>query len=187
MAKAKATRLKFLEFIGKREMITAYGLMDRFGYSYSYANKKLSLLKRQGLVQDIGDTPATRRGQWCLTERGIDRLRFLQQREKEQDTEVKRQEMLENEDITRLEKRVEELEELVKVFTGPGGLQGEVSRLLNEFHKAAAAYSQAGKLGIKPENIDFGDLTSRIEKLIRYSEYLPEKERIELQKELGLL
>ena len=50
MAEAKAPKGEFLKFIKERERITAYDLIDRFGYSYSYAYKRLNLLKKQGLV-----------------------------------------------------------------------------------------------------------------------------------------
>ena len=167
-------------------MVSAYDLMNEYNYSYSYACKKLSLFKRQGLVEDIGDTPLTYRGQWCLTEKGYEKLHFLQQRKKEQDAVVKQEEMLENEEIIRLKKRVEELEELVKIFRNPGGLQGEVSRLLKECDGLSTAYSRAIKRGVKPEQLDLRDLNSRLEKLIRYSELLPAEERRQLLKTLGL-
>jgi hypothetical protein len=193
MAEAKATKLKFLEFMSQRELITAYDLMGKFGYSYSYAYKKLSLLKRQGLVQDVGDTPAISRGQWCLTDKGIKRLHFLQQKKEEQGKVVKQQEILEKEEITRYKKRIKELEErvgeledLVEIFRSPGGLEGKVSRLLDGVRKVAAAYSQAEKQGINPENVDFGYLTSRIQELLKYSEYLPPEKRSKIQKELRL-
>jgi hypothetical protein len=60
-----------------REIITPYDLVERFGYTYSYACKKLSLLKRQSLVMDLGNTPSTYRGQWCLTDKGYRRLYYL--------------------------------------------------------------------------------------------------------------
>ena len=186
MAETKATKKEFLEFMWERQIITANDLIAHFGYSYSYACKKLSLLKKQGLIEDMGDTPSTYRGQWCLTEKGHERLHFLQQREEERDAVAKHKEMLEKEEIARLKKRVEELEELVKIFTGPGGLKGEVSRLLKEYERLSAAYAQALKLGAKPEQLDLKDLTSRLEKLIKYSELLPAEEREKLQKTLGL-
>ena len=186
MAQAKATKREFLEFMREREMITAYDLMNEFSYSYSYACKRLSLFKKQGLVQDLGDTPSTHRGQWCLIGKGHEKLHFLQQREKEQDAMVKQEEMLEKEEMIRLKKRVEELEELVKILRSPGGLKGEVSRLLKECDGLGAAYSRAIKLGAKPEQLDLRDLTSRLEKLTRYSELLPAEERRKLLKTLGL-
>jgi len=186
MAEAKATKKEFLEFMREREIITAHDLMNEFGYSYSYACKRLSLLKKQGLVHDMGDTPSTYRGQWCLTEKGHEKLYFLQRREKERDAVIKQEEMLEREEVIRLKKRVEELEELVKIFTGPGGLEGEVSRLLKECDESRAAYARALKLGVKPEQLDLRDLTSRLEKLLKYSELLPAEEREKLLKTLGL-
>ncbi len=45
MAEAKATKRELLEFIKDREIITAFDLIERFGYSYSYAYKRLSLLR----------------------------------------------------------------------------------------------------------------------------------------------
>lgn len=42
MAEPKATKKEFLEFMEERELITAHSLMNQFGYSYSYACKKLS-------------------------------------------------------------------------------------------------------------------------------------------------
>ena len=167
-------------------MITAYDLMNEFSYSYSYACKRLSLFKKQGLVQDLGDTPSTHRGRWCLTEKGHGKLHFLQQREKEQDAVVKQEEMLEKEEMIRLKKRVEELEELVKILRSPGGLKGEVSRLLKECDELRTAYARAIKLGAKPEQLDFRDLNLRLEKLIRYSELLPAEERDKLLRTLRL-
>jgi len=54
MAEAKATKKEFLEFIKERELITAYDLIERFGYSYSYACKRLSLLKKQRIAASGG-------------------------------------------------------------------------------------------------------------------------------------
>jgi hypothetical protein len=184
MAEAKATKKEFLEFMRGRGIITARDLISYFGYSYSYACKRLSLLKDQGLVHDRGNTSSIHRGQWCLTEKGHEKLHFLQQREKEHQAVIEKEEMLEKEEMSRLKKRVEELEELVKVFTGPGGLKGEVSRLQEECKGLAAAYAQASKLGIRPEQLDFRDLTSRLEKLLKYSALLPAEEREKLLREL---
>jgi HD superfamily phosphodiesterase len=193
MAEAKATKREFLEFMREREMITAYDLIDRFGYSYSYACKRLSLLKKQGLVHDMGDTPSTHRGQWCLTEKGHEKLHFLQQREKERDAVIKQEKILEREEMARLQKRVEqlkreklELEDLVRIFTGPGGLEGEVARLLREYEGLVTAYARAPKLGVKPEQLDLRQLTSCLEKLLKYRELLPAEEREKLVKTLGL-
>ena len=187
MAEAKARKKEFLEFIRKREIITAYDLMGEFSYSYSYACKRLSLLKKQGLTDDMGNTPSTHRGQWCLTEKGYKKLHFLQQREEEQNAVIQQEEMRERKEIIRLKKRVEELEDLVRILTGPGGLEGEVSRLLKECEALGATYARALKSGAKPEQLDFRDLTSRLEKLTKYSELLPAEKRRKLLKALGLL
>ena len=185
MAEAKAPKGEFLKFIKERERITAYDLMDRFGYSYSYAYKRLNLLKKQGLVKDMGATPSTYRGQWCLTEKGYKKLHFLE-RSKEEQEAVKDEEVLKREEVIRLKKRVEELEELVKIFTGPGGLEGEVARLLREYEGLVTAYGRAPKPGVKPEQLDFRQLTSCLEKLTKYSELLPAEERGKLLRTLGL-
>ncbi len=187
MAQTKATKREFLEFMREREMVSAYDLMNEYNYSYSYACKRLSLFKKQGLVEDIGDTPLTYRGQWCLTEKGHGKLHFLERREQEQDVVVKQEELLEKKEIIRFRKRVEELEELVKILSGPGGLGGEVSRLLKECDGLSTAYSRTIKRGAKPEQRDLRDLNSRLEKLIKYSELLPAEEREKLLKTLGLL
>lgn len=187
MAKAKATKKEFLEYIRKREMITAYDLMGEFGYSYSYTCKKLSLLKKQGLTDDMGNTPSTHRGQWCLTEKGYKRLHFLQQREEERNAVIQQEEVRDRKDIIGLKKRVEELEELVRILTGPGGLEGEVSRLLKECESLRANHTRALKFGAEPEQLDWRQLTSRLEKLSKYSELLPVEERKKLLKTLGLL
>ena len=186
MSEAKATKKEFLEFMWKREIITARDLIAYFGYSYSYAYKRLGLLKKQGLVHDIGNTSSTYRGRWRLTEKGYERLHFLQRREKEREAFIEKEEMPERKEIIRLKKRVEELEELVRILTGPGGLEGEVSRLLKECEGLAATYARAPKLGVKPEQLDWRQLTSRLEKLIKYSELLPAEERGKLLKTLGL-
>ena len=142
-------------------------------------------------MTDIGATPSTYRGQWCLTEKGYKKLHFLE-RSKEEQEAVKKEEMLEREEMTRLQKRVEqlereklELEELVRIFTGPGGLEGEVARLLKEYEGLVTAYARAPKLGVKPEQLDLRQLTSRLEKLLKYSELLPAEERGKLLRNIG--
>lgn len=102
-----------------------------------------------------------------------------------EDAVIKQEEMLEREEMIRLKKRVEELEDLVKIFREPGGLKGEVSRLLKECDGLGAAYARALKLGAKPEQLDLRDLTSCLEKLTKYSELLPAEEREKLLKTPG--
>lgn len=106
MAQAKANKREILSFIEEREILTPYDLMEWFDYTYSYACKKLSLLKKQGLVQDLGNTPSTYRGQWCLTDKGYERLYYLHRK-----TKIEKKEAEETEkQLRRLRKRVENLE-----------------------------------------------------------------------------
>ncbi|MFB0556396.1 MAG: hypothetical protein ACETVW_00855 [Dehalococcoidia bacterium] len=59
-------------------------------------------------------------------------------------------------------------------------------RLLKECEGIVTAYARAPKLGVKPEQLDLRQLTSRLEKLLKYSELLPAEEREKLVKRLGL-
>jgi hypothetical protein len=98
----KVAKCEILAFIKKREIVTCYDLMQTFYYTYHYACKKLSLLKRQGLVVDMGNTPSTYRGQWCLTDKGHEKLRFLQARAQS--------EMGKSQDVVAWEGRINQLE-----------------------------------------------------------------------------
>jgi len=64
-------KFEILSFMESREIVTANDLMQRFGYTYSYACKRLSLLKKQGLVTIL------RRGEWMLTGAGYKRVHYL--------------------------------------------------------------------------------------------------------------
>lgn len=77
MAETKANKWEVLSFIEDREVIMPYELADRFNYTYPYACKKLSHLKRQGLISNLRETPLNYRGQWYLTDKGYARLRYL--------------------------------------------------------------------------------------------------------------
>ena len=77
MTEARAKKWEILSFIEDRDIVTAYDLMERFLFTYRYAYKKLNSLKNQGLVKDMGNTPSTCRGQWCLTSTGSARLHYL--------------------------------------------------------------------------------------------------------------
>jgi CRISPR-associated protein Csd1 len=78
-----------------------------------------------------------------------------------------------------------QFEELVKILTGLGRLEGEVSRLLKEYDALRAAYSRAPKFGTKPGQPDLKDIASRLERLTKYSGLLPAGEREKLLKALG--
>lgn len=109
VAQAKANKREILTFIEEREIITPYDLMEWFDYTYSYASKKLSLFKKQALVQDLGNTPSTYGGQWCLTNKGYERPYYLQR--KTQKHGVEKVEAKETEkELRRLRNRVEKLE-----------------------------------------------------------------------------
>ena len=64
-------------------------------------------------------------------------------------------------------------------------MQGEAWRLLREYEELAGLYARAPKLGIRPEQIDLKELTSRLEKILEYSQYLPLEERGKLLGRLG--
>jgi len=64
----KARKLKVLEFIYDMKVVTAHDLMDEFEYTYNSARCRLSQLRKEGLVKRLG------RGQWCLTDKGCDKL-----------------------------------------------------------------------------------------------------------------
>jgi hypothetical protein len=182
MAETRATKKEFLEFIEDREIVTAHQLTNWFGYSYSYACKRLSLLKKQGLVEN----PARScRGQWCLTVKGCTRVDFLRRREQERQAVIKNEEAAAQKEIASLKKRIEELEkerpeveEPAKVSRGSGEPDGEeVRRLLKEFEKSVAAYAWALKHGVKLGQVDLEELRSRAGKLLRYNYLLPPAEK----------
>jgi hypothetical protein len=177
-SKIKATKKEILDFIKRREIITPHDLIEWFGYTYSYACKRLSLLKKQGLVHDLGDTPSTYRGQWCLTDKGYERLYFLERREGEEEKVVRTEELAKlQKQVKKLGKERVELEELVKALTSPGGLKGEIWRLLREYEALVRAYARAPQLGVRPDQLHWSELTLRLEKLLKYSQLLPADER----------
>ena len=106
MALAKANKREILSFIEEREFITAYDLMEWFDYTYSYACKNLSLLKKQDLVRDLGNTLSAIQGQWYLTNKGYERLYYLHGKTEKHEIEKKEAEK----QLTTLRKRVENLE-----------------------------------------------------------------------------
>jgi len=64
----RASKLVVLEFIRDKEIIRAFDLIERFGYSEGGAWATLSWLKREGLI--IND----RKGEWTITDLGLKRL-----------------------------------------------------------------------------------------------------------------
>jgi len=66
--KKKATKLDVLLFIKQKEIISAFDLVERFGYTSDGAGSMLSWLKREKLVIN------GRRGEWELTDAGLSKL-----------------------------------------------------------------------------------------------------------------
>jgi len=63
-----ASKYEVLEFMERKEVITARDLISEFNYSYKGAAQKLWRLKKQGLVAGMG------RGYWVMTIDGYRRL-----------------------------------------------------------------------------------------------------------------
>jgi len=80
MAEIKVIKADILGFMMQREIITPHDLVEHFAYTLSYARKRLTLLKKQGLVENLGDIPLTYRGQWILTEKGYSRALFYHEK-----------------------------------------------------------------------------------------------------------
>lgn len=62
-----ARRLDLLEFIEKRELVYAYEIEEKFGYSHHSLSNTLTRLKKEGLVINMT------RDRWELTEKGYKR------------------------------------------------------------------------------------------------------------------
>jgi DNA-binding transcriptional regulator PaaX len=69
-----ATKMDILEFIMKRELVWAYELEEKFGYSHRYVPVLLHRLKKAGLIINMT------KGCWELTEEGYRRLRYYGRR-----------------------------------------------------------------------------------------------------------
>jgi len=75
--KIKAKKVEALRFIRDREFVTVHDLMDRFGYKYKGALKRLRTLREEGLITQWTDW-----GQWTLTQAGERRLDYYENKEK---------------------------------------------------------------------------------------------------------
>ena len=71
----KASKREVLAFFEEREVVTIHSLMDRFGYLYKGAEKRIYLLHKEGLIE-----PLFERGTWGLTRKGERRLIAYEQR-----------------------------------------------------------------------------------------------------------
>lgn len=219
MAETKAKKQEILAFIDARETITSYQLMERFGYTYSYSCKKLSLLKKQGLIVDLGSTPSSHRGQWCLTDKGYNRLHYLL---KQQEEETKRSKERDEELVAQgykdarrrynvsysccicgkeVEVNADEERKAIRQYMESqkwghaeclGGGKGQkislnavrerVSRLAVEICSLTRIYATAQKNGIRPEQIDWRDWTSRKEEMEKLLPLLPINEQKDMLK-----
>ncbi|MBA7574008.1 hypothetical protein ES708_15810 [subsurface metagenome] len=83
----KARKLEVLEFIYDREVVTAYDLINRFGYTYGSARCRLCQLRKEGFIQ------RTMMGHWCLTDRGYNKLDYhgVLKRKEDEEKRIKRQ------------------------------------------------------------------------------------------------
>ena len=83
----KARKLQVLEFIHDREIVTAFDLMEQFGYTYNSARCRLCQLRKEGFTQQVTT------GRWCLTDRGYDKLdyRGVIKRKEDEKERIKRQ------------------------------------------------------------------------------------------------
>lgn len=83
----KAKKIDVLEFVYDKQIVTAHDLVDRFGYTYSSARCRLCQLRKAGFIQQVT------RGEWCLTERGNNKLDYLGvlKRKEDEKERIKRQ------------------------------------------------------------------------------------------------
>lgn len=106
--KMQTPKQRLLEYIAGQQIVVPFMLCDAFGWSLNYARKRLSLLKKQGLVEYFPGGIKWERN-WCLTSKGDERLYYLQRNTERQ--EVEKGEAEEKaEELSRLRKRVEKLE-----------------------------------------------------------------------------
>jgi len=82
----KARKIEVLEFIYDREIVTACDLVDEFGYTYSSARCRICQLGKEGFIQ-----PLLMRGQWCLTNKAYEKLRYHGILQKKEAEELRRQ------------------------------------------------------------------------------------------------
>jgi len=98
---------------------------------------------------------------------------------------LKREKSSLEEQLTKLNTEKSELEEQLKIFLMPAQAKEEVPRLLKEVEVLVDFYNRAPKLGVRPEQFDWKELTSRIDKLLKLSPFLPPEEREKLLQRLA--
>jgi hypothetical protein len=70
MAETKAGKAVILAFMKAWGNTTPYDLVDKFDFTLAYARKRLTMLKKQGLVADSRANTLHSRGSWFLTNKG---------------------------------------------------------------------------------------------------------------------
>ena len=70
----KGGRVPVLQFFDRHEEITAWDLVDEFGYTYKAARSVLDRLHHRKLITRIDI------GLWTLTDLGRDRLNYLKKK-----------------------------------------------------------------------------------------------------------
>jgi hypothetical protein len=209
--KAIVSRLDVLQWIRGRRQVWPYELEDHFGFSREYTWVLLSRLKKARLVINMTRScwELTEEGYKKIrfleateTESGVEASRLeARAQELEKDNlqlEKERAELegrvrkLERENLeveeqsAQLKRENIRLKEELKVFTAPGGVRGEVFRLLKEYEGLVTAYARAPKLGVKLDQADFTGITSRLKKILELSQYLPPADRETVLRRLGL-
>jgi len=96
----KARKIEVLEFIDDHEIVTAHDLVNEFDYTYNSARCRLSQLRQDGYIEPL------LRGQWCLANRGYDKIYYLRSLKEKAEGEKPEQEK----ELRRLKWRIEELE-----------------------------------------------------------------------------
>lgn len=74
--KILATKRQVLEYFQTHSVVRPQDLMATFGYQYEGALQKLKMLRRERLIEHLGDP-----GEWGITAHGLRRLRYYAKRD----------------------------------------------------------------------------------------------------------
>lgn len=111
----KARKIKVLEFIDDKETVTAHDLVNEFGYTYNSARCRLSQLRKDGYIEPL------LRGQWCLANRGYEKIYYLRSLKEKAEGEKREQE---------LSRRIKDMEPRAqKAETTLAALREEIQKL----------------------------------------------------------
>lgn len=125
----KARKIDVLRFVEEREIVTPYDLVNWFGYTYNSARCRLSQLKKDGYIESF------LRGQWCLTEKGYDKIHFLSSLKEKAEEERQKH----DKEVARLKQRVGELENRLSL------LHESLVRISGEMQRQIAPIALLGK------------------------------------------